>query len=226
MSDHQEEKTLKGSGGRIVAKLTPQEIKKGRVAGVDLFLGAVGRIEDKRILQYFCKNCNKEFDGPPEIKYEKLNQQVANGYTLLEQGEYICRQCGRVIAQYKTFAEQAENTSKWTTPQESYKQDGFIALRNLIGIKVYDSNAVLIGTVKDIGLSHNKSKIGVVISTQEQTEKEIEWDAIMKIGDIVLIEARDHEKPDVNSNECKKCGYYNNDDSKFCEQCGNKLVYT
>ena len=75
MSDQQEEKTLKGSGGRIVAKLTPQEIKKGRVAGVDLFLGAVGRIEDKRILQYFCKNCNKEFDGPPEIKYEKLNHE-------------------------------------------------------------------------------------------------------------------------------------------------------
>jgi sporulation protein YlmC with PRC-barrel domain len=223
MSDQLEKKTLKGSGGYVVANLTPQEIKKGGVAGVDLFLGAVGRIDEKRILQYFCKKCSKEFDGAPEIKYEKVNEEVAKGYTLSEQGEYICKKCGAVIAQYKTFAGKDESNIGSTPSQASYEQEGFVALRKLTGINVYDSNAILVGTVKDIGLRDNKSKIVVVISTTEQTEKEIPWDAVMKIGDIVLIRVK--EAPDTDSkSKCKKCGFDNKGDSKFCEQCGNKLM--
>ena len=225
MSDQLEKKTLKGSGGHLVANLTAQEVKKGRVAGVDLFLGAVGRIEGKRILQYFCKNCNKEFDGAPEIKYEKVNQEVAKGYTLSEQGEYICKQCGTVIAQYKTFAAEGESNAGSTPSQAPYEQEGFVALRKLIGINVYDNNAVLVGTVKDIGLSDNRSKIVIVISTTERTEKEVPWDAIVKIGDIVLIKAKEQETSSVSSKgRCKKCGFDNKEDSKFCEQCGNKLT--
>ena len=225
MSDQLEKKTLKGSGGYVIANLTAQEVKKGRVAGVDLFLGAVGRIEEKRILQYFCKNCNKEFDGAPEIKYERVNQEVAKGYTLSEQGEYICKQCGTVIAQYKTFAAEGESNAGSTPSQASYEQEGFVALRKLIGINVYDNNAVLVGTVKDIGLSDNRSKIVIVISTTERTEKEVPWDAIVKIGDIVLIKAKEQETSSTSSKgKCKKCGFDNKEDSKFCEQCGNKLI--
>lgn len=223
MSDQLEKKTLKGSGGYVIANLTPQEIKKGGVAGVDLFLGAVGRIDEKRILQYFCKNCGKEFDGAPEIKYEKVNEEVAKGYILSEQGEYICKQCGAVIAQYKTFAGQGESGTGTPPSQAAYEQEGFVALRKLTGINVYDSNAILIGTVKDIGLRDNKSKIVVIISTTEQTEKEIPWDMIMKIGDIVLIRAKEALDTEEKG-KCKKCGFDNKEDSKFCEQCGNKLM--
>ncbi len=225
MSDQLEKKTLKGSGGYVVANITPQELKKGRVAGVDLFLGAVGRIDKERILQYFCKNCNKEFDGAPEIKFEKVNEEVAAGTMLSEQGEYICKQCGMVIAQYKTFGEAGENSPSSTSSKAPYEKEGFVALRKLIGVNVYDSNAVLLGTVKDIGLSDNKSKIVMMISTTEQTEEEIPWDAIMKIGDIVLIRVKEEQEVlNVSSSECKKCGFDNSTDSKFCEQCGNKVI--
>ncbi|MEM2759258.1 MAG: PRC-barrel domain-containing protein [Nitrososphaerales archaeon] len=220
MSDQLEKKTLKGSGGYVVANVTAEEIKKGRLAGSDLFLGAVGRIDERRILQYYCKNCNKEFDGCPEIKYEKVNQEVAKGYTLSEQGEYICKQCGSVIAQYKRFAAQNEQSSPSTN--STYAQEGFVAIRNLIGMNVYDENATLIGTVKDIGLRDNKSRIVMVISTTEQTEKEIPWDVIMKIGDIVLVKAKGEPTVD-HRGRCSKCGFENEKESKFCEQCGNKL---
>jgi len=219
MSDQLEKKTLKGSGGYVIANLTPQEIKKGRLAGADLFLGAVGRIEERRVLQYYCKNCNKEFDGAPEIRYEKVNQEVAKGCILAEQGEYICEQCGSVIAQYKKFAEQDEVS----TPVEStYMQDGFIALRKLVGMSVYDSNATLIGTVKDLGLRDGRTKIVMVISTAEQTEKEIPWDIVMKIGDIVLLKTKEQETK-VAKGKCGKCGFQNEENSRFCEQCGSKL---
>lgn len=217
MSNQLEKKTLKGSGGNVVANLTPEEVKKGGVAGVDMFLGAVGRIDENRILQYFCKNCNKDFEGSPEIKYEKMNEEVAKGYTLSEQGEYKCKQCGNVIAQYKTFS-QGESNSGSTPSKTSYEQEGFVALRKLIGVNVYDSNAVLLGTVKDIGLKDNKSKIVMIISTTEQTDQEIPWDSIVKIGDIILIKTKEQVK-----GKCKKCNFENKEDSKFCEQCGNKL---
>ncbi|MFQ5941256.1 MAG: PRC-barrel domain-containing protein [Nitrososphaerales archaeon] len=223
MSGELEKKMLKGSGGHIVANLTREEVKKGMVAGVDLFIGAVGRIEDKRVLRYFCKNCNKEFDGAPEIKHEKVNEEVAKGHTLSEQGQYICKQCGKVIAEYKTFTEHGENSPRSFQSQASYEQQGFVALRKLIGVNVYDENAILVGTIKDIGLSDNKSKIVVVISTTEQTEREIPWDTIMKIGDVVLIKPKEQGRSDISFRNCKRCGFDNKVDSKFCEECGNKL---
>ena len=223
MNDQLEKKTLKGSGGHVVANITPQEIKNGGVAGVDIFLGAVGRIEEKRILQYFCKKCNKEFDGTPKIKYEKLNEEVAKGHTLSEQGAYICNQCESIIAQYKTFAEQDEKSHDYVPYQATYEQEGFVAIRKLLGMDVYDNKAVLVGTIKDIGLIDKKSKSVVLISTTENTEKEISWDVITSIGDVVLINTKEQMLNASSNDECKKCGFYNSNDSKFCEQCGTSL---
>ena len=223
-----ERRTLKGSGGHIVANLTEYEIKKANLAGPDLFLGALGRLDKDRILNYYCKNCNKEYEGAPEIKYEKVNQEVAKGYTLSEQGEYLCKQCGSLIAQYKKFAESNEPQSTQDAESASgqYAQEGFVAIRKLVGMSVYDINASLFGTVKDIGLRENKTKIVMVISTTEQTEKEVPWDQISKIGDVVLLKEQETSKHITGavSAKCDKCGFANKSNSKFCEQCGNKLV--
>lgn len=230
MSGQLEKKTLKGSGGHIIANLTQQEIKKARLGGPELFLGAVGRIDKDRIERYYCKNCNKDYEGAPEIKYEKVNQEVAKGYTLSEQGEFLCKQCGSLIAQYKKFAEHGE-TEPASTPElntsSQYMQEGFVAIRKLIGMSVYDSDAMLVGTVKEIGLRDNKSKIVMAISTTEQSEMEVLWDQIARIGDVVLLKISIVAKtsPGITSpNKCNKCEFENKQDSKFCEQCGNKLI--
>jgi sporulation protein YlmC with PRC-barrel domain len=221
MSDQLERKTLKGSGGYVVANLTPEEIKKGGVAGVDLFLGAIGRIDEKRITQYFCKKCNKEFGGAPEIKFEEMNEEVAKDYTLSEQGEYICKQCGATIAQYKTFVTQGEDRSASAPPSAKSEEADFVPLRKIVGIHVYDTNGVLLGTVRDIGLGDKRSKLVIKISTTEQTEKEMPWDAVVKVADIVLIRA---EEQAVSKGKCEKCRFDNKEDSRFCERCGNKLL--
>ena len=223
-----EAKTLKGSGGHVVANLTEREMKKARLGGPDLFLGAVGRLDKDKIIKYYCKNCNKDYEGAPEIKYEKVNQEVAKGYTLSEQGEYLCRQCGSLIAQYKKFAEQneAQPNSDAESATGQYSQDGFVAIRKLVGMSVFDGDASLLGTVKDIGLRDNKTRIVMVISTTEQGEKEIPWEQISKIGDIVFLKAQEgsRQTPAMVSAKCSKCGSVNKPDSKFCEECGNKLV--
>jgi sporulation protein YlmC with PRC-barrel domain len=221
-----ERKMLKGSGGHVVANLSEPEIKKAKLGGPDLFLGAVGRLNKDRIIKYYCKNCNKDYEGAPEIKYEKLNQEVAKGYTLSEQGEYLCKQCGSLIAQYKRFAEQnaPQSTSDDESSPSQYTKDGFVAIRKLIGMSVFDGEAFLLGTVEDIGLSDNKTRIVVVISTTEQTEKELPWDQIAKIGDVVLLKPSETVKsiPVING-KCSKCGLSNKPNSRFCEDCGNKL---
>ncbi len=222
-----ETRTLKGSGGHVVAKLTENEMKKARLGGPDLFLGALGRIEKNKILKYYCKNCNKDYEGAPEIKYEMVNQEVAKGYTLSEQGEYLCKQCGSLIAQYKKFAEQGEVQSTPDTESEAdqYSKEGFIAIRKLVGMSVFDGDASLLGTVKDIGLRDNKTKIVMVISTTEQGEREIPWEQILKIGDVVFLKAEETTKSaGMISGKCTNCGFANKQDSRFCEQCGNKLV--
>lgn len=221
-----EKKTLKGSGGHVIANLTEYEMKKARLGGPDLFLGAVGRLDKDRIVKYYCKNCNKDYEGAPEIKYETVNQEVAKGYTLSEQGEYICKQCGSLIAHYKKFAEQneAQSTIDESTSNQ-YAQEGFVAIRKLVGMSVYDGNASLLGTVKDIGLRDNKTKIVMVISTTEQTEKEVSWEQISRIGDVVLLKASETAKETSTvPGKCGKCAFANKPDSKFCEQCGNRLV--
>ncbi|MGH9921747.1 MAG: PRC-barrel domain-containing protein, partial [Nitrososphaerales archaeon] len=187
-----------------------------------------GRIDKNRILKYYCKNCNKDYAGAPEIKYEKVNQEVAKGYTLSEQGEYLCRQCGSLIAQYKKFADQGEVQPAPDTESEAgqYSKEGFIAIRKLVGMSVFGGDASLLGTVKDIGLRDNKTKIVMVISTTEHGEREVPWEQISKIGDVVFLKVEERAKQpmDVISGKCAKCGFSNKQDSRFCEQCGNKLV--
>jgi sporulation protein YlmC with PRC-barrel domain len=223
-----ETRTLKGSGGHVVANLTEHEMKKARLGGPELFLGALGRIDKNMILKYYCKNCNRDYEGAPEIKYEKVNQEVAKGYTLSEQGEYLCKQCGSLIAQYKKFAEQGEVQSSPDTESEAdlYSKEGFIAIRKLVGRSVFDDDASLLGTVKDIGLRDNKTKIVIVISTTEHGEREVPWEQISKIGDVVFLKREETAKQsaDAISGKCTKCGFTNKQDSRFCEQCGNKLV--
>ncbi len=221
-----ERKMLKGSGGHITADLTSQEVKKARLVGSDLFLGALGRIGKDRIVSYYCKNCNKDYEGPPEIKYEKVGQEVAKGYTLSEQGEYICKKCGSLIAQYKTFAEQAEPAAGGAEHgYGGYASEGFVPIRKLVGMSVYDSSTYLVGSVKEIGL-RQKNMLVMVITTTEQTEREIPWDQILRIGDIVLLRAGDEKKEsgETPSPGCGRCGFENKPDSKFCEQCGSRLA--
>jgi sporulation protein YlmC with PRC-barrel domain/DNA-directed RNA polymerase subunit RPC12/RpoP len=311
------EKKLRGSGGYVFAKITEEEQKKGNLGGPELFLAGIGRLAEERLLKYFCNKCEKEYKGSPAINYENPNEDLGEGVTLVEKGEYKCTTCNNTISQYRKF-DTSSATSQVTTelqsasaantnainvisededqiqqPSESNKVKSsssdasspsiaqestntdtavinakktvaseteeveeedkmFIPIQSLIDMPAYDSEAMLIGKVREVGLrrqslASGKTQISIKITkynssrndasntsddnTSAQTT-EVLWNDIWKIGDIILL-SRGVDLPTKNtttfastvnkSDKCSSCGYQNEKDAVFCEECGAKL---
>jgi sporulation protein YlmC with PRC-barrel domain len=281
--DDLSEKKLRGSGGHVFAKVTDEEQKKGNLGGPDLFLAGVGRLNEDRFSKYYCNKCEKEFQGSPTINYEKPNEDVGEGVTLIERGEYRCTGCNNTIAQYRKFNSPEEPTDTSATikqPQAqqrasgsnndkkstaAYAQEsmsetdttspstgvgldaaatttatteaalgGFISIQSLVGMTAYDSEAMLVGRVLEIGLRKSprgNMDISIKISKQENSYKNFEpvmteevlWKNISKIGDIVLLGERMRTSATNSPSQCASCGYHNEEGAVFCEECGKKL---
>jgi sporulation protein YlmC with PRC-barrel domain len=269
------QKKLRGSGGYVFAKVTEEEQKKGNLGGPDLFLAGVGRINEDRFSKYYCNKCEKEFQGSPTIDYEKPNEDLGEGVTLVEKGEYRCTGCSNTIAHYRKFNSPEEQTAiirnsrpsdvndekngtggyAVSMPESSVDtaqisvlpetkaqpdapntttrttlHDGFISIQSLIGMTAYDSEAMLLGRVSEIGLRRSESRdmeISMKISKQKNSTDtqvtEVLWKNISKIGDIVLLDERMQSKPSFSS-RCGSCNYQNEQGAIFCEECGKKLT--
>jgi sporulation protein YlmC with PRC-barrel domain len=280
-------KKLRGSGGHVFAKVTDEEQKKGNLGGPDLFLAGVGRLNEDRFSKYYCNKCEKEFQGSPTINYEKPNEDLGEGVSLLEKGEYRCTGCNNTIAQYRKFNSPEESTdtsasikqlqaqqpdsgsnnekkSTATYAQESMSeidtnspqapiatgvgpeaaatttatteaaQGGFISIQSLVDMTAYDSEAMLVGRVLEIGLRKSprgNMDISIKISKQENSynnsetvvTEEVLWKNISKIGDIVLLGERVRTSAPNSPSQCASCGYQNEEGAVFCEECGKKL---
>ena len=243
------EKKLRGSGGYAVAKITDEEQKKGNLGGPELFLAGIGRLDEDRFLRYHCNKCEKDYEGSPAIIYENPNEELGEGVTLLEKGEYKCKTCNSTIAQYRKFdapdtqqmPEQAQparveeepvppsdiSSIPPSTPSAvaGTPTTGFVPIQSLVGMSAYDSEAILIGKVEQIGLRKVGSDSQIIIKAGN---KEIPWEGISKIGDIVLVKAapskREAAQSSLPSGKCPSCGYQNEADAAFCEECGTKLT--
>jgi sporulation protein YlmC with PRC-barrel domain len=115
----------------------------------------------------------------------------------------------------------------------------YFPIQSIIGMPVYDHEAMLVGNVQEIGL--RKSLNGIIqitlkIDNRDKTSEtngnelynEITWSNISKIGDIVLI-SREQKKIQLSNTStidkkiCITCQYHNESDALYCEQCGKKL---
>lgn len=251
------EKKLRGSGGYAIARVTDEEQKKGNLGGPELFLAGIGRLEEDRFVKHYCNKCEKAYEGSPALVFENPNEELGEGVTLIEKGEYKCKTCNATIAQYRKFdtpaqtphqQEAANNTSVQvsdsrveekespssgpdpvtapttiTTATTTIASNGFFPMQSLVGMSAYDSEAMLIGKVEQIGLrkvggggnAHITIKIG---------EKEVPWDGISKIGDIILLKTSEANPATAAAGgKCSACGYQNESDAAFCAECGTKL---
>ena len=100
-----EEKKMLGSGGYAIAKLTEAEEMRVNLGVPHLFLGNIGRLAENRFLRYYCNRCGKEYDGCPLISYEVPYEEVGENIVLIEKGDYKCRGCNSIIAQYRKFSQ-------------------------------------------------------------------------------------------------------------------------
>ena len=226
------QKKLRGSGGYAVAMITDEEQKKGNLGGPELFLAGVGRLEDDRFVKYYCNKCEKEYEGSPGLVYDNPNEELGEGVTLIEKGEYKCKTCDSTIAQYRKFDAPAQQTqeqraSPKPAPEEQplmqisaqQSSDGFVSIQSLVGMAAYDSEAILIGKVDEVGLRKASGGVEVTIKI---AGKEVPWSGISKIGDIVLLGSA-QTSPSATGTKCSACGYQNEAGSAFCEQCGTKI---
>ena len=244
MSSELRLKKLRGSGGYIMASVTDEQQVKGNLGGPDLFLAPIGRLDTELITKHFCNTCEKEFDGSPKIEFENPNEEVAENLILAEKGQYICNSCNASIAEYRDFKKQdeagevgeakpldpqlqstpQENTPSQQvvehTPQETVTQPGPVtSITSIEGKVIFDENANKIGTAKQVGIDSTQSMV-LVITKEDGTEGSIPWNSIKKIGQVVLL--GNPEKTD-QPGKCLNCGFGNKEDSKFCEECGNKI---
>ncbi|HSB57782.1 MAG TPA: PRC-barrel domain-containing protein [Nitrosopumilaceae archaeon] len=236
-------KKLRGSGGYVMASVDDDQQRKGNLGGPDLFLAPVGRIDAEKISKYFCNNCEKDFEGCPRIDYENPNELVADNLMLIEKGQYICSNCGSVLAEYRSFSKPDESAEvglakpqtlasqildesppEYTSPQQTLSQPELISsevttFNSLTGLAVYDSEARRIGSVKQVGIQIGQQGIVLVVTKKDGSEAVIKWDEIKKVGEIVLLGSKESN----SSSKCSGCGFENKSDAKFCESCGKKI---
>ena len=86
-------------------------------------------------------------------------------------------------------------------------------------MSAYDSEAMLLGKVDQVGLRRAGGSAQITIRIGG---KEVPWDDISKIGDIVLLKSGDAGQT-ATGGRCHACGFQNEAGSAFCAECGAKL---
>lgn len=122
----------------------------------------------------------------------------------------------------------------------------YIKQSEVIGKKVVEQRGYIVGEVKDLSFRLLADKVDLAISiTYGDAEKEIPWEQVKAIGDVVLLKVEYEpppkpEKPEakpsapplvskptlpapVRPKVCPNCGYPNDPKNKFCIKCGAKL---
>ena len=113
-------------------------------------------------------------------------------------------------------------TTAAPSPTTTITSDNFFPMQSLVGMSAYDSEAMLIGKVEQIGL-RKVGGGGNAYITIKIGEKEVPWDGISKIGDIILVKTAETKPAAAAGGKCSACGYQNESDAAFCAECGTKL---
>ena len=118
----------------------------------------------------------------------------------------------------------------------------YLSRDKIVGKDVIDSNAIVIGNVKDIALDLDSKNIALTVLTKTGEDITIDGEDINVVGDVVLLNkiGESPSPPEVEkvstpvkpqaapqspttSGLCGLCTYQNDVNAKFCIKCGNKL---
>lgn len=241
------EKKLRGSGGYAIAKVSDDEQKIANLGGPELFLAGIGKLDKERFKKYYCNKCEKEYQGAPNLEFENPNEDLGENIILKEKGEYKCKTCDYIIAQYRKFDEskkeeiedggggreveqeqdrvdevleienrnesKSENKSKSSKPINQIENNNddkaipdvkstYVHIEKIIGMSTYDNNAHLIGKVQEIGLRKlldGNVEFSFKIENSNNEIKEIEWNKISKIGDIIILADQNSQSNEIKS---------------------------
>lgn len=204
--------------------------------------------------EYKCSSCNniiaqyRKFNTPATTQTNVNTTNTSKQIGPSEDNRHDQPSSSIASQQQQQISPASNNISMSNTPPPKThtfetKGGGFTSIQSLVGMPAYNSEAMLIGRVVEIGLRRLQGRnmqISIKIANENNEGNnnnqpiEVSWDNISKIGDIILV-GRTEVIPTTNSetvaavtnrsgNKCSSCGYQNQDDAIFCEECGNKLV--
>lgn len=184
--------------------------------------------------EYKCKKCNSTI-----AQYRKFrspqNEKIVQDDSSSDKHQEISQQISSMKPEDATRVSEHREIGSIQKVHKALVTGDFLPIHSLIDMPAYDSEAMLIGNIKEIGLrrlENGRVDVSIMVNNQlrdkEAKPSEILWSKISKIGDIVLInENRSNVEPSSHDGsmltKCKACGYTNEEGSMYCEECGSKL---
>lgn len=184
--------------------------------------------------EYKCKKCNSTI-----AQYRKFrspqNEKIVQDDSSSDKHQEVSQQISSTKPEDATRVSEHREIGSIQKVHKALITGDFLPIHSLIDMPAYDSEAMLIGNIKEIGLrrlENGRVDVSIMVNNQlrdkEAKPSEILWSKISKIGDIVLInenrsnvEASSHDGSMLA--KCKACGYTNEEGSMYCEECGSKL---
>ncbi|MHA2408193.1 MAG: zinc-ribbon domain-containing protein [Candidatus Ranarchaeia archaeon] len=119
----------------------------------------------------------------------------------------------------------------------------YLTRDKIIGKKVIDSKASIVGTVKDLSFNLVDGEVVLTVTTTEGTDIDVSSKSVSSVGDLILLKqiidaqeqpetpttpappAEPPAKPSSTQTPglCPECSYQNEPSNKFCIKCGSKL---
>lgn len=182
--------------------------------------------------EYKCHACNtiiaqyRKFDSASNPSQNKSNPQVEETQSV----------ASTESDEAPTKILEVDNNSQPVMVPANTKS-GFVSIESLLGMPAYDCDAMLVGSIKEIGLrrsTRGKMEINFKVSKDQKTSDnepvEVSWNSISKIGDIILlgettdeIQSQDNTGAQKVRGKCPSCSYVNEADAVYCADCGKKI---
>ena len=115
----------------------------------------------------------------------------------------------------------------------------YLSRKDIVGKQVIDSEANILGNVKELSFDLETRDIGLTITTKNGKEVNVSSRDMSSIGDVILLKRTlsEVETPNVVEKApspppppqpakpglCPVCGYQNEKTAKFCIKCGAKM---
>jgi len=184
--------------------------------------------------EYKCKKCNSTIAQYRKFRSPQNEKRVQDDSSSFKQQE-VSQQISSTKPEETSRVFEDSVIGSIHEVHKALVTGEFLPIHSLIDMPAYDSEAMLIGNIKEIGLRRLKTgrvDVSIMVNNQlrdkEAKPSEILWSKISKIGDIVLInenrsnvESNSHDGPMLA--KCNACGYTNEEGSMYCEECGSKL---
>ncbi|MFB5621446.1 MAG: PRC-barrel domain-containing protein [Candidatus Nitrosomaritimum yanchengensis] len=168
--------------------------------------------------QYICNNCNSTIAEYREFKKQDEIKEIGEAKPIEQVTETTPEPA---VQEQPSTIPQTQQEPLQTPPPQTTEPTSAGSVSSIEGLTVYDENAKKIGTARQVGVDSTQTVV-LLITKNDGTEGSIPWNSIGKVGDVILLGNVSVPKAS-EPGKCASCGFVNNEGSKFCEECGNKL---